>query len=39
MGIYGSSRSFIDGFRLRGGCGLLDHLGDFPSATNNVRLA
>jgi hypothetical protein len=23
--------------RLRGGCGLLDPFGDFPSATNNIR--
>jgi hypothetical protein len=30
-------RQFFLLLRLRGGCGLLDPFGDFPSATNNVR--
>ena len=31
-------RQFNFLLRLRDGCGLLDPFGDFPSATNNVRL-
>jgi hypothetical protein len=31
-------RQFFLRLHLRGGCGLLDPFGDFPSATNNVRL-
>jgi hypothetical protein len=30
-------RHFFLLLRLRGGCGLLDPFGDFPSATNNIR--
>jgi hypothetical protein len=30
-------RQFFLLLRLRGGCGLLDPFGDFPSATKNVR--
>jgi hypothetical protein len=31
-------RQFLLLIRLRDGCGLLDPFGDFPSATNNVRM-
>jgi hypothetical protein len=32
-------RQFCLLLRLRGGCGLFDPFGDFPSTTNNVRLS